>query len=179
MNFTNVIETVGYALDLIGVGLIAIGLVIAFVRYVTVPVAPGGIDAYRRLRQDIGRAILLGLEVLVAADIIRTVAVTPTLDSVAILGAIVVIRTFLSISMQVEVEGRFPWQSRDRAERGIDSKQLVSRFPRNGEKGKATSPYVAASPPTACLRRDNRVRRRPARHAPAASPPRRRCAGDR
>ena len=47
---------------------------------------------------------------LVAADIIRTVAVTPTLDSVAILGAIVVIRTFLSISMQVEVEGRFPWQ---------------------------------------------------------------------
>ena len=56
--------------------------------------------------------ILLGLEVLVAADIIRTVAITPTLDSVAILGAIVVIRTFLSISMQVEVEGRFPWQSR-------------------------------------------------------------------
>ena len=87
MNFTNVIETVGYALDLVGVGLIAIGLVIAFVRYVTVPVTPGGIDAYRRLRQDIGRAILLGLEVLVAADIIRTVAVTPTLDSVAILGA--------------------------------------------------------------------------------------------
>lgn len=112
MNFTNVIETVGYSLDLVGVGLIAIGLVIAFVRYVTVPVIPGGIDAYRRLRQDIGRAILLGLEVLVAADIIRTVAVTPTLDSVAILGAIVVIRTFLSISMQVEVEGRFPWQSR-------------------------------------------------------------------
>lgn len=112
MNFTNVIETVGYSLDLVGVGLIAIGLVIAFVRYVSVPVIPGGIDAYRRLRQDIGRAILLGLEVLVAADIIRTVAVTPTLDSVAILGAIVVIRTFLSISMQVEVEGRFPWQSR-------------------------------------------------------------------
>jgi uncharacterized membrane protein len=112
MNFTNAIETVGYTLDLVGVGLIAIGLVIAFVRYATVANAPGGIDAYRRLRQDIGRAILLGLEVLVAADIIRTVAVTPTLDSVAILGAIVVIRTFLSISMQVEVEGRFPWQPR-------------------------------------------------------------------
>ena len=118
MNFTSVIETVGYSLDLIGVGLIAIGLVIAFVRYVSVPVTPGGIDAYRRLRQDIGRAILLGLEVLVAADIIRTVAVTPTLDSVAILGAIVVIRTFLSISMQVEVEGRFPWQSRTDAKEG-------------------------------------------------------------
>ena len=118
MNFTNVIETVGYALDLIGVGLIAAGLVIAFMRYATVAVPPGGIDAYRRLRQDIGRAILLGLEVLVAADIIRTVAVTPTLDSVAILGAIVVIRTFLSISMQVEVEGRFPWQPRTDAKEG-------------------------------------------------------------
>jgi len=55
-------------------------------------------------------AILLGLEVLVAADIIRTVAVTPTLTSVAVLGAIVVIRTFLSMSLQLEVEGRFPWQ---------------------------------------------------------------------
>lgn len=112
MNFTHVIETVGYALDLVGVALIAIGLVISFGRYAMVAVPPGGIDAYRRLRQDIGRVILLGLEVLVAADIIRTVAITPTLDSVAILGAIVVIRTFLSISMQVEVEGRFPWQSR-------------------------------------------------------------------
>lgn len=110
MMFSNWIEAVGSALDLVGVGLIAIGLVIAFVRYATVAVAPGGIDAYRRLRQDIGRAILLGLEVLVAADIIRTVAVTPTLTSVAVLGAIVVIRTFLSMSLQVEVEGRFPWQ---------------------------------------------------------------------
>jgi uncharacterized membrane protein len=109
--FSSWIETVGSALDLVGVGLIAIGLVIAFVRYAMVATAPGGIDPYRRLRQDIGRAILLGLEVLVAADIIRTVAVTPTLDSVAILGAIVAIRTFLSISMQVEVEGRFPWQA--------------------------------------------------------------------
>ena len=118
MMFSNWIETVGSALDLVGVALIAVGLVIAFVRYGTVAVPPGGIDAYRRLRQDIGRAILLGLEVLVAADIIRTVAVTPTLDSVAILGAIVVIRTFLSISMQVEVDGRFPWQRRSAQQDG-------------------------------------------------------------
>ena len=156
MMFSSWIETVGSALDLIGVALIAIGLVIAFVRYATVATAPGGIDAYRRLRQDIGRAILLGLEVLVAADIIRTVAVTPTLDSVAILGAIVVIRTFLSISMQVEVEGRFPWQP----ERARDSASI-------------RSPSAAASPPTGCPRRDNRARRRPARHARAASPPHR------
>jgi uncharacterized membrane protein len=111
MPFSHWIETVGSALDLVGVGLIAIGLVIAFARYAGIVFAPAdGIDPYRRLRQDIGRAILLGLEVLVAADIIRTVAVTPTLTSVAVLGAIVAIRTFLSISLQVEVEGRFPWQ---------------------------------------------------------------------
>ena len=110
MIFSHWIEIVGSALDLVGVALMAVGRVIAFVRYATVPVAAGGIDCYQRLRQDIGRAILLGLEVLVAADIIRTVAVTPTLTSVAVLGAIVVIRTFLSMSLQLEVEGRFPWQ---------------------------------------------------------------------
>jgi uncharacterized membrane protein len=117
MMFSNWIETVGSALDLVGVALIAIGLAIAFVRYAGVVAAPPpGLDPYRRLRQDIGRAILLGLEVLVAADIIRTVAVTPTLESVAVLGAIVLIRTFLSMSLQVEVEGRFPWQRRDAQE---------------------------------------------------------------
>jgi uncharacterized membrane protein len=113
MMFSGWIELVGSTLDLIGVALIAVGLIISFVRYATVPLPPGGIDAYRRLRQDIGRAILLGLEVLVAADIIRTVAVTPTLTSVAVLGAIVVIRTFLSMSLQLEVDGRLPWQRAD------------------------------------------------------------------
>ncbi|HWV55631.1 DUF1622 domain-containing protein [Pseudorhodoplanes sp.] len=114
MPFSHWIETVGSTLDLVGVALIALGLVIAFVRYAGIAfTTPDGIDPYRRLRQDIGRAILLGLEVLVAADIIRTVAVTPTLESVAVLGAIVVIRTFLSMSLQVEVEGRFPWQKRE------------------------------------------------------------------
>ncbi|HWV41337.1 DUF1622 domain-containing protein [Pseudorhodoplanes sp.] len=111
MMFTPWIELVGSTLDLVGVGLIAIGVVISFARYAGVVFAPPpDVNTYRQLRQDIGRAILLGLEVLVAADIIRTVAVTPTLESVAVLGAIVVIRTFLSMSLQLEVEGRFPWQ---------------------------------------------------------------------
>jgi uncharacterized membrane protein len=60
---------------------------------------------------DIGRAILLGLEVLVAADIIRTVAFTPTMESVLILAVIVAIRTFLSWSLALELEGRWPWQA--------------------------------------------------------------------
>lgn len=71
---------------------------------------PGG---YRRFRQDLGRGILLGLEFLVAADIIRTVAVVPTLEGVLALGLIVLIRTFLSMALQVELEGRWPWQSVD------------------------------------------------------------------
>jgi len=68
---------------------------------------------YRRSRQQLGRSILLGLELLVAADIIPTVAVTPTLTSVAVLGGIVPIRTFLSFSLQLEISGRWPWQKPD------------------------------------------------------------------
>jgi uncharacterized membrane protein len=69
-------------------------------------------DAYRDLRQSIGRWILLGLELLVAGDIIRTVAVTPTFTSVGVLAMIVAIRTFLSFSLEVELTGRWPWTQR-------------------------------------------------------------------
>jgi uncharacterized membrane protein len=69
-------------------------------------------ELYRRLRQRIGRAILLGLELLVAADIIRTVAVSPTLRHVVVLAIIVLIRTFLSFTIEVELDGRWPWQAR-------------------------------------------------------------------
>jgi len=61
-------------------------------------------------RRTLGRSILIGLELLVAADIIRTVAVEPTLQSVLVLGLIVIIRTFLSMSLQVEIDGKWPWQ---------------------------------------------------------------------
>jgi uncharacterized membrane protein len=65
---------------------------------------------YRPYRQFLGRSILLGLELLVAADIIRTVAITPTLESVTVLAVIVLIRTFLSFSLELEITGRWPWQ---------------------------------------------------------------------
>ena len=72
--------------------------------------AANGVDyAFREL---LGRIILLGLELLVAGDIVRTVAAKPTLTSVAVLGAIVLIRTFLSLSLEVEITGRWPWQKR-------------------------------------------------------------------
>ena len=67
-------------------------------------------DSYIKLRQSLGKSILLGLEILIAADIMATVVTDPTMKSVAILGLIVLIRTFLSLSLQVELEGRFPWQ---------------------------------------------------------------------
>ncbi len=67
---------------------------------------------YECFRADLGRGILLGLEFLVAADIIGTVAVTPTFESLGVLAAIVLIRTFLSFSLEVEIEGRWPWRRR-------------------------------------------------------------------
>src|SRR5262249_28936905 len=68
---------------------------------------------YSSYRQDIGRAILLGLEFLIAGDIIRTVVVAPTIQNVLVLGLIVLIRTFLSLSLQLEIEGKLPWQRED------------------------------------------------------------------
>lgn len=67
-------------------------------------------QAVADFRSSLGRAILLGLEFLVAADIINTVAVAPTLQSIIVLAGIVIIRTFLSFSLEVEIEGRWPWQ---------------------------------------------------------------------
>ena len=69
-------------------------------------------DAYKRFKDKIGKALLLGLEFLVAADIIRTVALSPTLQNIAVLGVLVLIRTFLSWSLVVEIEGRWPWQAK-------------------------------------------------------------------
>ena len=107
--FRDVVEQVGLVIDAAGVRVVVAGIVIATGRLLTEVSVPLG--KYKQFRQDLGRGILLGLEFLVAADIIRTVAVTPTLESVMVLGLIVVIRTFLSLALQMEVEGRLPWQS--------------------------------------------------------------------
>ncbi|MFN2449698.1 MAG: DUF1622 domain-containing protein [Candidatus Baltobacteraceae bacterium] len=108
MIFTGIIEAVGKTLDGFGVATIVLG--IAAASAMTLGRRTPGVDRYRTYRLRLGRAILLGLELLVAADIIRTVAVTPTLQSAGVLGIIVVIRTFLSFSLEVELHGRWPWQ---------------------------------------------------------------------
>src|SRR5215813_2309210 len=105
MNMKNFIELAGNTAEALGVLLILGGFVVAAARFVPLR-AHSDTSAYLRLRHDLGRAILLGLEVLSAADIIRTVAFTPDLNGVII----VAIRTFLSWSLGLELEGRWPWQ---------------------------------------------------------------------
>lgn len=105
------IELVARAVEITGVLVISLGAILSLFRFLF---SAQGIRprSYHILRQDLGKAILLGLEILVAADIIATVVTQPTLNNVLILGIIVLIRTFLSVSLQVELEGKFPWQAR-------------------------------------------------------------------
>jgi uncharacterized membrane protein len=109
MDFAGWKESITRGIEIVGVLLILGGAAAATARFL-IRWASAGLDAaYREYRQHLGRAILLGLEFLVAADIINTVAVNPTFNSVGVLAGIVVIRTFLSFSLEVEIEGRWPW----------------------------------------------------------------------
>jgi uncharacterized membrane protein len=116
MDFLHIIEEVGRFMDFAGVAVMVIGAVVsiplALRGYQTRRLLPGAqqISVYRSYRQLLGRSILLGLELLVAADIIRTVAVAPTFENVGVLAIIVLIRTFLSFSLELEITGRWPWQ---------------------------------------------------------------------
>ncbi|WP_187972458.1 DUF1622 domain-containing protein [Aquibium microcysteis] len=111
--FTTLLHWTTRSIEAAGIAAIVLGIVMATGRFALRHVVESGQDmTFQRYRGDVGRAILLGLEFLVAADIINTVAVDPTLESVAVLAGIVFIRTFLSIALEVEIEGRFPWQPR-------------------------------------------------------------------
>jgi len=113
VTFADAIELVGKTLDALGVAAIVLG--VSYATVLALMRGPGtDADGYRSYRQGIGRAVLLGLEILVAADIIRTVAVSPTFESVGVLAIIVLVRTFLSFALEVELEGRWPWQQRQR-----------------------------------------------------------------
>lgn len=107
-NFRDFVELIGMVIDLAGVSAIALGLLYAIYSFISAK--SNKAERVRVLRQNLGTGILVGLEILIAADIVRTVAITPTLQSVAILGLIVLIRTFLSMTLQVELEGRWPWK---------------------------------------------------------------------
>lgn len=113
MNFEPVIEAIGTAMEVVGVAIIILGALAATAFFGRRLLGDEKLhEAYQGYRHGVGRAILLGLEFLVAGDIIRTVAISPSLESVAVLAAIVLVRTFLSFSLEVELEGRWPWQGK-------------------------------------------------------------------
>ena len=103
------IELVAKIIESAGVLIIATGSLFFIIRYLVFLVINQA-KSFTELRHELGKAILLGLEVLVAADIIATVSTEPTMNSVLVLAVIVLVRTFLSFSLQVELEGKFPWQ---------------------------------------------------------------------
>ncbi|MDI1290280.1 MAG: DUF1622 domain-containing protein [bacterium] len=120
--YTSVMLQVAQGFELVAAITLIIGLVLAFVLSLrTYLRTRNGAGSYRILRQTFGGVILLGLEILVAGDLIRTVAVEPTFENVAVLGIIVLIRTFLSFSLEIEIDGVPPWR------RGLVSGATVVR----------------------------------------------------
>lgn len=112
MNIKSIINVIEQIFEVAGVAALVAGALVAGVNYLANMLRgpQRRARAYDALRRGLGRAILVGLELLVAADIIRTVAIEPTLQSVGVLGLIVLVRTFLSWSLEVEINGRWPWQ---------------------------------------------------------------------
>jgi uncharacterized membrane protein len=112
------IELGALAIEVLAVAIIVVSIFYAMIRAgFQAAFRPHVQDRYGRLKASLGRSLLLGLEILVAADIVRTVALEATLQSVVVLGLLVLIRTFLSWSLVVEIEGRWPWQARGEDER--------------------------------------------------------------
>ena len=110
----SVFEWAALLIEVLGAGIIVAGVIkVAItrgtIRYLFQLGQPG---AYENYKHQLGKTLLLGLEFLVAADVVRTVALEPTLTNVAVLGLLVLIRTFLSWSLTVEIDGRWPWQTR-------------------------------------------------------------------
>ncbi|NOK18747.1 DUF1622 domain-containing protein [Corallococcus carmarthensis] len=118
MRFADFVDLAARLFEATGVGAMVVGALASVAFVVRDARGPKRANAYRQLRHYLGRAILLGLELLVAADIIRTVAEAPTMGQVLILGLIVLIRTFLSFTLEVEIDGRWPWQSPPRDKDG-------------------------------------------------------------
>ena len=111
MDFSETMDWISRAFEVVGVAVLALGFLLAVVRCLQTQVRThSGPTSYRVLRNYFGWSLLLSLEILVAADLIRTVAVQPSLENVAVLGIIVAIRTFLSFSLDIEIEGVLPWR---------------------------------------------------------------------
>ncbi|GAA1390387.1 hypothetical protein GCM10009613_30880 [Pseudonocardia kongjuensis] len=130
---TGAMELVAVAFEVLGAAVLVVGLLVAAAVSGRVRWRTGsGRAAYRTLRETFGGVLLLGLEILVAADLVRTVAVEPTLQNVSVLGLIVLIRTFLSFSLQIEIDGVPPWR---RALPGGGARQVAGALARADAAG--------------------------------------------
>ena len=110
MSYDHFISDVVRVIEAAGAAIMIVGAFVAFVDYsLSIVHLVDRPAAYRQLRERLGRAILLGLEVLIIGDIVRTIIVDPTVESVAVLGMVVVIRIVLSFSLEVEIDGVWPW----------------------------------------------------------------------
>ena len=110
ISFDDMMEAVVRGFEVGGVAILVVGSLAAFVSAALSYRRVGGRRAYEGARRNVGRAILLGLEFLIIADIVMTITVDPTLKSAAALGVIVLVRTFLSFSLEIELEGSLPWR---------------------------------------------------------------------
>lgn len=133
MHFDEWMQNFVKAFEVGGVGILAIGSIVALVNAARAVRRGQGRLAYEGARQDVGRAVLLGLEVLIIADIVETITIDPTLESAGTLALIVLVRTFLSFSLEIELEGVVPWRRRASSDTagsrdGVDdSREVVTR----------------------------------------------------
>jgi uncharacterized membrane protein len=110
--FDQLIKWVAVGIEAIAIGIIVVGAITTTIIFLVGIIKEGALeDCYRKFRSDFGKAVLLGLEFLIASDIVGTVAVGPTFGDLGILALLVVIRTFLSFALELEITGRWPWQS--------------------------------------------------------------------
>jgi uncharacterized membrane protein len=112
MTFHEGMDTVVKVFEIVGVAVLAVGSAIALIGGGLLLAQGRRAVVYQSVRRNVGRSILLGLEIMIIADIVLTVTVDPTLQSAAILGIIVFVRTFLSFSLEIELEGTLPWRRR-------------------------------------------------------------------
>jgi uncharacterized membrane protein len=109
--FDQSIKWVAVGIESIAIGIIVVGAITTTLMFIWRVIQEGSLETcYRRFRNDFGKAVLLGLEFLIASDIVGTVAIGPTFQDLGILALLVVIRTFLSFSLELEITGRWPWQ---------------------------------------------------------------------
>ena len=114
MHSSNLLGTIGYWIEAFGVVCILVGFAVSILWFLIRLTRIESLQAFSQFRQDLARSILLGLEFLVAGDIIRTVTVDQTLTGAAVLLLIVLIRMMLSIMLEYEITGRWPWQPKEK-----------------------------------------------------------------